>query len=97
MRYNLVNTVIFFTCMCNSIGLVLVGDDEAALECFESLISLAKEQLNHVFTEKSKLPSLSPLEKEEICRQVCTSLKLHVVAYVLQFAFSVLSPFLEGR
>ncbi|XP_022782468.1 uncharacterized protein LOC111323405 isoform X2 [Stylophora pistillata] len=50
-------------------GLVLVGNDEAALECFESLISLAKEQLNHVLTEKSKLPSLSPLEKEEICRQ----------------------------
>lgn len=81
MRYNLVNTVIFFTCMCNFIGLVLVGGDEAALECFESLISLAKEQLNHVFTEKSKLPSLSPLEKEEICRQVCISLKLHVVTY----------------
>ncbi|XP_020617404.1 uncharacterized protein LOC110055359 [Orbicella faveolata] len=47
-------------------GLVLTGNDEAALECFESLIHLAKEQLNNVFAEKSKLPPLSPEERTEM-------------------------------
>lgn len=54
------------------VGLVLTGNDEAALECFESLIHLAKEQLNHVFAEKSKLPPLSPEERAEMYSRVCS-------------------------
>ncbi|KAL9959090.1 hypothetical protein ACROYT_G036173 [Oculina patagonica] len=50
-------------------GLVLTGNDEAALECFESLIHLAKEQLNRVFAEKSTLPPLSPDERAEVYRR----------------------------
>jgi len=53
------------------VGLVLTGNDEAALECFESLIHLAKEQLNNVFAEKSKLPPLSPEERTEMFSKVC--------------------------
>ena len=53
------------------VGLVLIGDDETALECFESLIHLAKEQLNHISSEKSKLPSLTPEERAEMYRRVC--------------------------
>lgn len=53
-------------------GLVLTGNDEAALECFESLIHLAKDQLNHVFAEKSKLPQLSPEERKEMFSRVCS-------------------------
>jgi len=54
------------------LGLVLTGNDEAALECFESLIHLAKEQLNHVFAEKSELPPLSPEERTEMFTRVCS-------------------------
>ena len=53
-------------------GLVLTGNDEAALECFESLIHLAKDQLNYVFAEKSKLPPLSPEERTEMFSRVCS-------------------------
>lgn len=53
-------------------GLVLTGNDEAALECFESLIHLAKDQLNHVCAEKSKLPPLSPEERTEMFSRVCS-------------------------
>ena len=60
----------FFVTTC--IGLVLTGNDEAALECFESLIHLAKEQLNRVFAEKSKLPPLSSEERAEMYRKVCS-------------------------
>lgn len=47
-------------------GLVSMGDEETALECFESLIHLAKEQLNHVCAEKSKLPPLTSEERTEL-------------------------------
>lgn len=53
-------------------GLVLIGDDDTALECFESLIHLAKEQLNHVCTEKSKLPPLTAEERTELCHKNST-------------------------
>ena len=49
----------------------MTGDDETALECFESLIHLANEQLNHVCTEKSKLPPLTAEEREELTNRVC--------------------------
>ena len=60
-----------FCTFCFPAGLVLTGDDEAALECFESLIHLAKDQLNRVFAEKSKLPPLSPEERTEMFSRVC--------------------------
>ena len=50
---------------CNRTGLVLTGDDETALDCFESLIHLAKEQLSHVCAEKLKLPPLTPEERAD--------------------------------
>ena len=49
----------------------MTGDDETALECFESLIHLANEQLNHVCSEKSKLPPLTAEEREELTYRVC--------------------------
>lgn len=67
--------------MYNPVGLVLTGDDETALECFESLIHLAKEQLNHVRTEKSKLPPLTPEEREEIYRKVCSPVVWPCMSY----------------
>ena len=54
----------------NLTGLVLLGDDDTALECFESLIHLAKEQLNHVCAEQSKLPPLTAEERTELCHKV---------------------------
>ena len=50
-----------------------MGDEETALECFESLIHLAKEQLNHVCAEKSKLPPLTSEERTELYHKVCQS------------------------
>ena len=39
-------------------ALVVSGQEDAAVECFESLIHLAKEQLSKVQKDKTRLPSI---------------------------------------
>lgn len=68
----------------------MTGDDETALECFESLIHLANEQLNHVWAEKSKLPPLTVEEREELTHKVCLFILLSTS---LLYLFSVLLIF----
>ena len=52
-------------------GLVVAGDEEAALECFESLIILARDQLTSVLDEKAKLPAATPVERHSIRVEQC--------------------------
>ena len=58
---------------CYPVGLVLTGDDETALDCFESLIHLAKEQLNYICAEKLKLPPMTQEERADH-HKVCSFL-----------------------